>query len=72
MLLDTAFKSPNGRLEYTILPYLENVQTVSSIKVQFLQYKAQDYIILYFVHAQYSFVTNSLLGLMSLTKCLRL
>ena len=33
MLLDTAFKSPNGKLEHTILPYMENVQTVSSIKV---------------------------------------
>ena len=31
-----------------------------------------NYIILYFVHAQYSFITNSLLGLMSLAKCLRL
>ena len=41
LLLDTAFKSPNGKLEYTILPYIENVQTVSSIKVQFLQHKAQ-------------------------------
>ena len=37
LLLDTALKSPNGKLEYTILPYIENVQRVSSINVQFLQ-----------------------------------
>ena len=72
LLLDTAFKSSNGKLEYTILSYIENVHTVSSIKVQFLQYKAQNYIILYFLLAPYSFITNSLLGLMSLAKCLRL
>ena len=48
LLLDTVFKIPNGKLEYTILRYIENVQTVSSIKVQFLQYKAQKNIIYYF------------------------
>ena len=42
LLLDTAFKNPNGKLENTILPYTENVQTVSSIKVQFLQYKGTE------------------------------
>ena len=47
----------------------ENDQTVSSIKVQFLQQNAQNYIILYFLHAPYSFITNSLLELMSLDKC---
>ena len=72
LLLDTTFKSPNGKLEHKILPYIENVQTVSSIKVQLLQYKAQNYIVLYFLHTPYSFITNSLLGLMSLAKCQRL
>ena len=58
---------------YTILPCIENVQTVSSIKVQFLQYKAQNYLHnLVLLHVAYSFITNSLLGLMSLAKCLRL
>ena len=58
LLLDTAFKSPNGKLEDTILPYIENVQKLPSIKVQILQYKAQNYIILYFVHALQGFITN--------------
>ena len=68
LLLDTAFKSPNVKLEYIILPYIENVLTVSSIKVVLLQYKAQNYIILYFVHTPYSFIVNSLLRLVSLAK----
>ena len=54
LLLDTAFKSPNGKQKYIISPYIENDQTVSSVKVQFLQYKAQNYIILYFLRASYS------------------
>ena len=33
LLLDTALKSSNGKQKYTILPYVENVQTVSSMKV---------------------------------------
>ena len=72
LLLDTAFKSPNGKLEYRILPYIEYFQIVSSIKVQLLPYKAHNYINLYLVHALYSFVTNSLLGLISLAKYLKL
>ena len=39
LLLDTALKIPDGKLEYAILPYIEDAQTVSSIKVQFFQYK---------------------------------
>ena len=70
LLLDTAFNSPNGKLEDIILPYIENVQTLPSIKVQLFQYKAQNYIILYFVHDPQGFNTNSFLGLMSLAKCL--
>ena len=50
-------KSPNGKLDYIILPYIENDQTVPSIKVQILQFKAQNYIIMYFVHAPESFIT---------------
>ena len=72
LLLDTAFKITDGNLEYAILRYIENAQTVSSIKVQFFQYKPQNYIILYFLHVPYSFISNSPLGLMSLAKCLRL
>ena len=72
LLLDTAFKIPNGKFENTILSYIENVWTVSSIKVQFWQYKAQNYIILFFVHVPYSFITNYFLGLIWLVKCLRL
>ena len=32
-LLGIAFKSSNGKLEYTITPYIENAQTVPSIEV---------------------------------------
>ena len=61
VLFDTAFKSPNGKVEYTII---ENVQTLSSMKFQISQYKAQNYMILYFAYASYSFITNSFLRLM--------
>ena len=50
LLLDITFKSPNGKLEYTMLPYEGNVQIVSGIKVQFLLY---NYKFLYFVHVPY-------------------
>ena len=50
LLLDTTFKSPNGKLEYTMLPYEGKVQIVSGIKVQFLLY---NYKFLYFVHVPY-------------------
>ena len=33
LLRHTALKSPNGKLEHTILSYVENAQTVSSIKI---------------------------------------
>ena len=52
LYLDTTFKSPNGKLEYTMLPYEGKVQIVSGIKVQFLLY---NYKFLYFVHVPYRF-----------------
>ena len=69
LLLDTAFKSPNVKLENTVYRKCPNsVNYQSSI----FALKAKNYIIFYFVYDSYSFVTNSLLGLMSLAKCLRL
>ena len=68
LLLDTVFK----------IPYKENNQTVTSIKVQLLQHfsefnfcKVHDYSILCFIfHA--TLLQIPFLGLMSLTKCLML
>ena len=68
----TLIDTPNGKQEYTILPYIKIVQIVSSIKVLQKLNKAQNHIILKFVHAPYSFITNSLKGLKPLAKYQRL
>ena len=47
---------------HTIIPYVENVQTVSRIKGQLMQHKAQNYIILYFVHTPYSLILQNKLS----------